>query len=68
MSDRLIAAWVAWDRNPTSTAAVKERLAAIAAAGLPVLETQIRVARNRSRGMSIPDAVQAAINDSKEVT
>jgi hypothetical protein len=61
--ERLIAAWIAWDHKPSSSGAVAERLAAIEAAGLSALETQMRVARNRGRGMSIPDAVQAVIND-----
>jgi hypothetical protein len=62
-TERLIAAWLAWDHKPSSPGTVAERLAAIEAAGLPALETQVQVARNRGRGMSIPDAVQAVIND-----
>jgi hypothetical protein len=62
-AERLIAAWLAWDHKPSAPGAVAERLAAIEAAGLPALETQVQVARNRSQGMSIPDAVQAVIND-----
>lgn len=63
VTDRLIRAWLAWDRHPASRDTVRERLEAMAAAGLPSLTTQIAVARNRARGMSIPDAVQAAINE-----
>lgn len=61
-ADRLIAAWIAWDRAPGAPGTAAARQAAMLAAGLPFLDTQIAVARNRSRGMSIPDAVQAAIN------
>ena len=62
-AERLIAAWLAWDRAPSSPTTVAERLNAMADAGLPALETQIRVARNRARGMSIPDAVQTVVNE-----
>ena len=64
-TDRLIAAWIAWDRNPRAPGTATERLTAMTAAGLPTLQTQLAIARNRARGMSIPDAVQAAINEQR---
>lgn len=62
-TDRLIAAWIAWDRAPGAPGTAAARHAAMTAAGLPFLPTQIAVARHRAQGMSIPDAIQAAINE-----
>ena len=65
-TERLIAAWIAWDLAPRAPGTATERLNAMVYAGLPTLPTQTRVARNRARGMSIPDAVQAAINEQEQ--
>lgn len=64
--ERLIAAWVAWERNPSSHDACCERVAAIKAAGSRYRTAQTHIATARSRGMSIPDAIQTLLNDTHQ--
>ncbi len=61
-TDRLIRAWIAWDNAPSAPWVCNERLDAIAAAGLDSCATHAHIAAARLAGMTIPDAVQTAIN------
>ncbi len=63
VTERLIRAWIRWETFPSSRDAVVEKLAAIAAAGLPSSATHRLIGRERRAGRSIPDAVQTAVNE-----
>lgn len=66
-TDRLVTAWMAWDAAPSAASACVERHAAIRAAGLDPRLTHERIAAFRRAGMSVPDAVQSAINEQLQV-
>lgn len=64
-TERLIAAWMRWESAPSSATATREKFDAIRALGLDPIRTAETVADNRRAGMSVPDAVQAVINDER---
>jgi hypothetical protein len=61
--ERLIDAWLRWERNRGSPIAASERQAAIEALGLPAIDTQRRIADARREGYDVPSAVQRVVLD-----
>jgi hypothetical protein len=66
--DRLIAAWAAWENAPSAHWTAREKEQAITVAGLTGRAAHHHIAACRRQGMSIPDAVQSVINDSRRTT
>ncbi len=61
--ERLIRAWTAWEQAPSAHWTVDEKETAITVAGLTGRAAHRHIAACRRQGMSIPDAVQSAVND-----
>jgi len=61
--ERLVAAWIRWEGAPSSPAAADRKEDALAALALPSLRTHATIAAHRRAGWSIPDAVQAALQE-----
>lgn len=61
--DRLIAAWTAWENAPSAHWTAREKEKAITVAGLTGHDAHDHISTCRRQGMSVPDAVQSAIND-----
>lgn len=64
--DVLATAWAAWEAAPRAEWTARAKEDAIQALGLPGIAAHHRIAYWRRHGYSIPDAVQALINDTQE--
>lgn len=61
--ERLVAAWIRWESAPASPAAADRKEDALAALALSGLRVHAAIAAHRRAGCSIPDAVQAALQE-----
>ena len=61
--ERLVAAWVAWEQVPASPAAVARKETVLRDLGLSGRRAHAVIAAHRRAGRSIPDAVQAALQE-----
>ncbi|NIW75277.1 MAG: hypothetical protein GWN08_08525, partial [Gemmatimonadetes bacterium] len=61
--DRLVAAWVRWEKAPGAAHTARGKVDAIHACGLGVARAHEAIAAARRDGLSVPDAVQAVVND-----
>src|SRR5690606_35609189 len=64
--ERLVAAWIRWEGAPASPAAADRKEDALAALTLPSLRVHATIAAHRRAGRPIPDAVQAALQETEQ--
>ena len=61
--EMLVAAWTRWEDAPASPAAVARKETVLRDLGLSGRRTHAVIAAHRRAGRSIPDAVQAALQE-----
>lgn len=64
--DVLATAWAAWEAAPSAPWTANAKEDALRALGLSGIATHHHIVNWRRHGYSIPDAVQALINDTQE--